>query len=57
MSATQSTLSSDDLLVSVEVLGSVHDRSDGADPLGAAAGDIAWDIAWPNVATDAPHRV
>ncbi|MDX3057316.1 hypothetical protein PV394_19575 [Streptomyces sp. NE06-03E] len=45
MSDTQSTRNDDDLLVSVEVMSCVTDRAGAADPLAAAAADIAWDVA------------
>ncbi|MFJ8863576.1 hypothetical protein ACIRD8_34815 [Streptomyces sp. NPDC102451] len=56
MSDTQSTRTHDDLLVSVEVMSHVTDRAGSADPLAAAAADIAWDVA-PDTGAEALPRV
>ncbi|WP_157874494.1 MULTISPECIES: hypothetical protein [unclassified Streptomyces] len=57
MSNAETTFSSDSLLVAVEVLGSVRDRSDGADPLSATANDFDWGVVALSPRTGAPHRV
>lgn len=57
VSNAETTFSSDSLLVVVEVLGSVRDRTDGADPLSATANDIDWGVVALSPQTRAPRRV
>ncbi|MDT0492549.1 hypothetical protein RM717_18745 [Streptomyces griseus] len=51
MNDTQGTRNTDDLLVSVEVMGYVQDRAGATDPLATAAADIAWD-SWPSAGSE-----
>ncbi|WP_405613283.1 hypothetical protein OG292_13475 [Streptomyces sp. NBC_01511] len=56
MSDRKSTSNSDDLLVSVEEMGNVHNRA-CAGPLDVTASDIAWNIIWLNTDTEIVPRI